>query len=248
MTDFNEGDQKHTEGSTQENDPIEPESSGSIPYFTSWKTDPSTLYQHSNDEIVELFGNDYDKPDTNNATIIRYDLRFDKYEEADSYEKWKKLSFYNSGVSNLNYYNSPLMTYTLNEYLTMSLLSQMDIKETFHKEILNFVLGLDLGQYGHNAAETVCMAIVYMLRSNDHIPQDYYPNMKDSDKSVEKVVNELNISDHRVYSMLSKFNSKNTNKYKSSLTRRQQFEKQKDISYNTGVPQVDTDGTLDQSD
>ena len=211
------------------------DSTDSIPEFTDWSDDPATEYQYLNDEIIEFFGNPINKPDTNNGSCIRHDI--DGMEKGVDEQYWRKMSLYNSGISNLKWSNSTYQTYILNKSLIKSLMFQLDLTQRQRERVYPFVMGLDFGQFGVKVELTAFCAIVVMVNSDD-TTRSYHPQHnedrlnkgkldKDEIPEFVRVKNSLRISDKKMYSMMAKLDPANPQNDHEISTDYLRFEKRK---------------------
>jgi hypothetical protein len=198
------------------------DSTASFHKFTDWSDNPADQYQHSNDEIVEFFGNDIQEPDTNNATCIRHDIDGDKPNIDRLY--WRKMSLYNCGICNREWVNEAYRTYLVNNGLVMALMCQLDLTKRQRQRVYPFVMGLDFRKLGKKAELSAFCAITAIVNNDDTI-RGYYPNQKDPDKEFAKIKKELDLSDTDVYSMLSKLDPANPQNVHEYSTRYLEFRK-----------------------
>jgi hypothetical protein len=208
------------------------DSTDSVPDFNDWSDDPDSEYQYLNDEIIEFFGNPINKPDTNNGSCIRHDMDGENARLDEQY--WRKMSLYNSGISNLKWSNSEYRTYILNKGMIESLMCQLDLTQRQREQVYPFLMGLDFGKFGKKVEITAFCAIVTTI-NNDDTKRSYHPQQKEDNKPdrVEddrpddfvRVKNSLRISDKDLFSMMAKLDPANPQNNPEVSTSYLEFEK-----------------------
>jgi len=169
--------------------------------FTDWKrhTEPNLP---SCKQRVREYGNDIDKPDTNNATKL-YNLG--DLSNFPRKEKWlRRMDLYNSGISNRDWTNDPYITYLTNRHMTLALCNQLDLTVTQTRNVYHRVMQLDLDNWGYPASLVAfCVCAVSVHHDDTGRSFHYNQNNDQKDSLFLRVLNDLDVRPkifRRVYS------------------------------------------------
>ena len=152
------------------------------PEFVDWRELNQDSYNKywSTENILKHFGNDLDSPDTNNATVIRYDLDC-KPKHSKEFKKWKRLALYNTGAMNLGWGNDPYLTYQTNSHMIDGLMDKLEMTPLQRGKAYLYFMGLNLGEEGLNA-ELMAFCVCAVILHQDGSGRSYHPNQLEENK------------------------------------------------------------------
>lgn len=153
--------------------------------FVEWSDFNENRWRYAGETIDKPKPN-VSNPDTQNATVIRYDI--DCRHDSKNRRKYKLLSEYNTGLrTGRGRINDNYNTNSLNRHLIQALASQLDLNPRFQREVERRFLSLDHQRFGTDinaVALAVCAAVIH---GSGHNERDAHPSAKDLDPEFEKV-------------------------------------------------------------
>jgi hypothetical protein len=151
----------------------------SVTTFTDWHNYSRIDHNLSNDQIVELFGNDLRTPDANAATYIPWweipvdDERLEGSLRTCAQKFYKDLDHYNSGLWTLMTRNDSFETFRQKRDLINMLSSQLELNSGQRSRVRAQYLSLDLSKQGV-AMELVAFALCAYAVHSDSKRFDQY--------------------------------------------------------------------------
>jgi hypothetical protein len=197
----------------------------SVSKFTDWSTFDQNRTDTSTEAILEYNGNHVDEPDTNNATAVRYDEM--EAENGLEISYWKRLSQYNTGLKTRRKdgYNSKYLTYGVNKHLLEALMCQLGLRQFQQNQVYPYVMGINFREFGRKAEVTTFCAIAAVIHINTE--RNCHPAQDELDDEVERLLNELEISQDVYESEFGKHAHNIRNWSNVSSDRYRKFEKRR---------------------
>jgi len=148
--------------------------------------------------------------DTQNATVIRYDI--DCQDGSDRWKRFKWLSEHNSGLRNGDWTNQNYNTHLLNEHLIWSLITQLDLNPRYQQEAASLFLSLDPRKFGIDVRMVAYCTCAVVIHSAEDNKRDCHPSVQGMDPRFQRIAECEGYRDKDLISIYNKI-SQATEKY-----------------------------------
>lgn len=152
--------------------------------FQDWHQISRTDHNLNNAEVLQSFGNDVSKPDTNNATYFVYndddldDKPFQGTQPARSYhEHYRRLALYHDGSWNgSRWSHSIYQTRRQKLHMLEAISGQMDLHPSRFRKAKSILMSLNLGEVGCRIEYSIFALCAYVIHSDQGCGRRVHPN------------------------------------------------------------------------
>lgn len=152
--------------------------------FRDWHQISRTDHNLSNAEVLRKFGNDVNKPDTNNATFFRpddvgkADIVFIGTQVSRSHKQhYRALSLYNAGSWNGSKRdNSVYLTRRQKLHTLQAISGQLDLSPGQFRRARSLLMTLDLGKLGERIEYSILALCAFVVHSDERCSRRVHPN------------------------------------------------------------------------